>query len=292
MRMGKGIGLLAAGIVAMTWVSSAMATSYGSLGTVSVKYVSCSPKWTAIATLSGVTSPVVDVGQYNLQLQDAYNPQTHQGYQYTGEGIEIYASAPSRVVGTFCSDFYQGVPPKSTFTEYNVYVPEEAPVGGRNNPNGMGEQKAWDLRRLYDQHSYQATLSTDGAAAFEACIWEIVYETSGTYNVSDTALAGGLRVANPDRGNFFLQPKGWSLSGDKYRWVDLANSWLQNLGTEKPADIGLRILASENFQDFALIVPGEGSLPIPEPLTMLGLAAGVMGTAGYLRRNRISSQIA
>ncbi len=227
-----------------------------SLGQVDLRYYTVNPYVNAIAHLDGGTRTVV-AGRYLLQVDTT--PGT-----YSGQGEDVVDAANiNGVIGTFCADLEQYT--LADYTTYDVYHPELAPIGGDNVP--MGIEKAWDLRRLFDQHTGDVG-SHVGAAAFEASVWEIIYETSGTYDVT----AGRLwmeRYAswNPDD------------------WLTLANSWLSSLGTDQP-DVGLRVLANEGYQDYALWVPGLPTDPMPEPVTVAGLVMGIGCLGRYVRRRR------
>lgn len=255
----RTIVALAAAVI-MLWGATAYATSLGQL---ELKYSSASPAQTGYIYLDGVSHGNVYVGQYNLQISPTFTP--------TGQGVIIKDSATKSggnyYIGTFCTDILQYAP--TSYRVYDVYHPEEAPIGGGNV--AMGIEQAWELRRLFDQHLGHIGTAA-GAAAFEASVWEIVYETSGTYNV-DFYNSGA-------RGDFYVKPTSGGTG-----WVDTANTWLANLGTSHP-DIGLRVLASEGYQDFSLTVAGLGADPIPEPVTMAGLMLGIGGLVTYIRKRR------
>jgi hypothetical protein len=182
-----------------------------------------------------------------------------------GSGTERWAYAQ-----TFCSDVLQYA--SYSALTYDIYKPEAAPVGGGNNPGGMGDAKAAALRKLwYNYGSYglgtQYVLGTttyganQTSAAFQMSVWNIIYDTD--FDVK----TGSFRIT----------------SGNTSR--DLANFWLGHLGTDDP-DIGLRVLVNQNQQDFSIIVPGVGSEPIPEPVTLAGVMLGIGSLGGYIRRRR------
>jgi hypothetical protein len=171
---------------------------------------------------------------------------------------------------TFCADLKEYVYTNDWVERY-IYKPALAPIGNGNI--AMGDIKAADLRRLWDQYSsyglgssYTLGATTydvnQTAAAFQAAVWEIIYQAGTTYDVTagTTTITGGA-------------------------WTTLANYWLTHLEANDP-DIGLRVLVSDGRQDFAIIVPGIGRDPIPEPVTMAGLLLGIGGLGGYIRRRR------
>ena len=171
---------------------------------------------------------------------------------------------------TFCADIKQYA--SGSFLRYDIYEPEDAPIGGGNT--AMGDAKAADLRRLFYNYSayglgtlpYILDTTTYGAnqtsAAFQASVWEIIYETSA-YDVKNNAF----KISSTET------------------WTGLSNYWLTHLGTADPC-LGLRVLVNGDQQDFAIIVPGVGRDPIPEPVTMAGFMLGIGGLGGYIRRRR------
>lgn len=254
------LGLAAAGCLLL----AAGAAHANSTGELELRYDSVKPKRTAKIYLNDVSKGYVYTGLYNLKLNP--DPSTH-----SGEGTDLVESvAPfDFMAGSFCGDVMQYVP--TSYQKYDVYLPDNAPIGGGQDPMGAG--KAGDLRRMFDQHMNAwiggtSSENDDNAAAFQLCVWEIIYET-GAYNPTE----------------------GYFRTSSTAGWVTTtAAGWLTALaGTEDPFDIGLRVLANEYYQDYALTVPGLGGTPIPEPLTMLGVLGAVAGAGGYVgkhRRNR------
>jgi hypothetical protein len=115
-------------------------------------------------------------------------------------------------------------------------------------------------------------LTSIQAAAFQAAVWEIINEDAGTaYSV--TKLNGATYA---------------SYGGSAPAWVTQANTWLTSVwnDTNPAPDIGLRVLANSSTQDFALVVPCLGSNPIPEPLTMAGVALGLCASGAYVSKRR------
>jgi len=211
-----------------------------SLGQLDLKYHGSDAYRNGRVHLDGGSSVLV-TGKYILEVDT--DPAT-----YWGQGKDVVEQAnTNHMLDTFCADLEQWA--LSDFTTYDVYHPEHAPIGAGNSP--MGIEKAWDLRRLFSQHWGDAA-SDNGAAAFQAAVWEIVYEDTDTYDYDVT-------------------------DGDL--WIE------KMLGTGQP-DVGLRVLANENYQDYALVVLGLPADPVPEPVTLAGLMLGVGSLVGYLRRRR------
>ena len=251
----KGFLLTMAVCVLLT--GSAMADS------VQVKYLNVSPYRTARIYLGNQYKGHVYAGVYNLGLNPAAGT-------YSGpEADALVASAsPDYVLNAFCSDIHQNVPSKSGWTTYDIFRPEDAPVGGPNLPGGMGVDKAWDLRRLFHQHQDAwtggtSTQNRNAAAAFQMAVWEIVFET-GAYGVGS----------------------GHFRTNSTASWVPLADTWLQQLGTDQP-EVDLRVLVNEAKQDYAITIPGVGTHDgpsTPEPLTILAVCLGAGSVGTYIRR--------
>jgi len=251
-------GLAAVGLV-LALVAPASANS---LGKVRLEYWRVSPRQASNVTYDSTTKNGLLTGKYNLTLDTNYDPDG-DGTAGSGQGVDVYAAKDANnQIGTFCADLEPWAP--TSMRVYDVFHPEEAPIGGGNTPIGIA--KAWDLRRLFNQHTNDIS-TNDGAAAFQAAVWEIVYEDTGTYNVT----SGDLSMT------YY-----WGASSG---WLDTANDWLGSLGTDTP-DVGLRVLANTEKQDFAMWVPGLPADPLPEPVTMAGLVLGVGSLACYVRRRR------
>ena len=233
-----------------------------SLGQLDLKYHGSDSYQIGHVHLDGATTSYIVTGKYILQVDP--DPLT-----YWGEGEDVVLQAGNDyLIDTFCADVEQSA--LGAFTTYDVYHPEHAPIGAGNSP--MGIEKAWDLRRLFDQH-WGAVASDNGAAAFQAAVWEIIYEDTDTYGYNLTDSASRLWMQ--------IDMDTW----DGTDWRLTANTWLAGLGTGKP-DVGLRVLANEDYQDYALVVTDLPADPIPEPVTLAGMLLGVGCLGGYLRRRR------
>ena len=230
-----------------------------SLGQLDLKYAGSDFCLSGNVHLDGSTTYMIVTGTYVLEVDP--DPAT-----YWGQGEDVVEQASSdNLIDTFCADIEQSA--LSAFTTYDVYHPELAPIGGDNSP--MGIEKAWDLRRLFNQHLGD-TASDSGAAAFQAATWEIIYEDTDTYTYDVT----------DQNSRFWMERMAWDPD-----WLTTANDWLAGLGTDKP-DVGLRVLANDDYQDYALVVTDLPADPIPEPVTLAGLMLGVGSLVGYLRRRR------
>ncbi len=253
-------------IAALVALAAAMVLATGpparatSLGQLDLRYAGTDFYLNGHVTLDGSTTYMIVTGKYILEVDP--DPLTYWGQ---GEDVVLQASN-DHLLDTFCADVNQSS--YGDFTTYDVYHPEYAPIGADNSP--MGIEKAWDLRRLFNQH-WADVASDSGAAAFQAATWEIIYEDTDTY---------GYDLTDSDS-RLWMEKMAWDPD-----WLTTANTWLGGLGTEHPMDVGLRVLANEDYQDYALVVLGLPADPIPEPVTLAGMLLGVGCLGGYLRRRR------
>ena len=270
----RGIGIIAAvAVVGLLTAGQASATPadngylYGA--------VVGAPQWGigAPGYLSKVTEPGSSVAISNV-CTGVYRVRIDSVSTY-GEGLNLGAYITQHehgklpyVMDTFCIDVRQNANPSSI--RYEFYKPEDAPIGGANV--AMQEGKATDLRKLVENYWFGGGLNTawtnDTAAAFQAAVWEIVTENpANPYNLS----AGQLKVE---------ASTAWS-TGE-------AQNWLTSLAGKPEPTREVWVLASESSQDYAIWFPSMGhEPPVPEPVTMAGLAMGIGGVAAYIRRRRV-----
>jgi hypothetical protein len=190
-------------------------------GTVSIKYLGAS------------AAPGTTVSLY-IDSDGTYPPYeistdfTRAGYMAhdvagaTGSGQ--YVNDP---LWTFCIDACQS-PSYGSYAQYDVVSLTEAP-----NPTFIGTTitpaKAALLEELWGRY-YNTTMTEQQAAEFQLAIWEIVYETSGTYDISD----GSVRSDSFNEGTNALLA-GLDGTGPKSQLVALTNSVYQDLLAEIPA---------------------------------------------------------
>jgi hypothetical protein len=276
MRTLRIAGLAAVAMVAcLIWAGPAQATG----DYVTLEWKSCQPTEAVTAYAgSGTYNPLTSsytsytalgswyCGQYNLQV-------TNSADSYGGDGKTLvdkaYMNTPP-IVGSYCIDVHQEAP--GTYRVYDIYPLASAPIPGI----GMGSTKADDLQRLFSflQDPLPNTSPNQAnklAGAFQAAVWEIVNETSGTYNVFN----GSFKMTEYNIGN-------------GTGWLAQANVWLNALhdpGTVPVKDVVA--LVNTSAQDYALTIKGAGSTDqIPEPVTMAGVLFGIGGLVGYVRRRR------
>lgn len=282
-----------------------------SIGEVKTKFINVTPGGSVTIIDHGVTHSTT-AGVYNHLLQPydltaaqeaaKFPPYLQGSYGIPGgslEGENIYATTPgtlqqyvydsskrkwvwegtnTKYLGTFCADLEQVIGGGAIYV-YDVYLPEDAPIGGTNPPGGMGTAKADDLRQLFGYYLPATPMSDRLAQALQTAVWEIINE--------ETDHAYSLTKLNGHTYASYGSAVPW--------WVTQANDWLGHVwsnhddalgGDLGVPDIGLRCIVNTTTQDFALVVPGVGSNPIPEPLTVLGIFVGLAAVGNYLRRRR------
>ena len=205
--------------------------------------------WGKIGTF-GIGSALFDVKDYGAQYQAYPN----------GGPSATYEIALSKVVGG-----YPATQQLSGFcieTDTLLYTGLDrwdiAPV------EDAVPTRADDLKRLYTK-----TPSTlDEKAAFAACVWEIVHEDSGSYNLNTGDFQ--MQTANPGNGN-------------PYSWADEAAWYLSHLGSTRNNDVFA--VMDPNNQDFAIVIPGINATPVPEPFTMVTAFLAIGSFGMYMRKH-------
>ena len=255
-----------AGVVLTVAVVSLVACEAGgtSLGKLQMQYSNVTPGRSARLYFDGDSLGSIATGQYRMKVNTAFP-------EAWGEGLEILAlAAPDSTIGAFCTDIVQWAPGNDEV--YDVRMPEDGPVGGQNDllfPEGMGATKALHLRRLFSERLSSVAGNNTAAAAFQLAVWEITFETADTYEIS--------YYDDNDRGAFYAKGND--------SMIILADEWLSGVisDTSDP-QIRLRILTNPDSQDYSFILPDvspENDAPVPEPVTVTAMMAGLVGLGGY-----------
>jgi hypothetical protein len=232
---------------------------------VQLRFSKVSPRKIAKVHLAG--SPFdgrrVYVGRYQTQIKDPVGSEAEALFY-------DLQSDPSQTLtlDSWCIDVHEHE--TSSFSTYTLVPLEDAPLwsGSGSSYDGMGTQKAQDLKNLFGQFYPQVQADSDNAdlaAAFGAAIWEIVNESGNSYGVWD--------------GSYTMSNGG--------SWLGTADDWLDDLDGETLAE-GVSVLARDGSQDFTFYVPTPDPPQdvVPEPLTMLAVGSAVAGLGGYIRRRR------
>ncbi len=226
---------------------------------VQLKYDNCNPTQTGYVVADGIVNVLAYVGQVNLGVN------TSSGFS-GAEAQALVNQSVNGAIGAFCIDIHQET--SGSYSQYGVTTAlENAPKYG-DNSTGMGTQRANDIRKLFAAH-WAANMTADQAAAFQADIWEIINENSGTYDLG----TGNLRVTEA------------SGSG----WTALGNAWLAELPTLTAMRMDVVALTSSDFQDFGVTVAGfapSNSVPELDPGLLISSLTLLVGCTFIMTTTR------
>ena len=157
---------------------------------------------------------------------------------------------------SYCVDLYESISfADPAYTNYNE-------VDGSTHFTGLHAAADADIGKLFSAGHLVNNAKTQ--AAFQVAIWEIAYETSGSYNLSTgTAQFSGGTAAS---------------SGA----LTLATSWLGSLGANTMDVKVLESLSIRNIKGHQDVVFAQA---VPEPSTYALMAAGLM-SIGFVARRR------
>ena len=189
------------------------------------------------------------VGKYRWDLREPYTAGDPNPYGMQGLGdIERWG---------FCIEMQYS----DAWQTYKVIELAAAPIPSGPEGQPMGATKADYIRELWSLHIADTT-TNQGAAAFQAAVWEIVYEDAqawnlNTWNPTNLPTNSSVMVANTTVG-------------------DLANLWLSQLDGVGPRANNLVALSSQGYQDYVVEIPAPGAIV----LGLIGL--GIVGK--FMRR--------
>ncbi len=158
--------------------------------------------------------------------------------------------------------------PQSPYNGWqDVIYLEEAPLPAMYG-TPMGVTKTDFIRELWGRHfdanwvTNPTTANKRLAEAFGACLWEIVYETSTTWDITSGI---GFHASNIEQ-------------------VATANTWLGGLTGDKTYfEKKLVATCTPCGQDYLVLLPQEPP-PVPEPATVALLVFGMSGIIRFKRR--------
>jgi hypothetical protein len=229
------------------------ATVYGNTYEVEAKFMTVvNKRATHLVTPGG--SRYVYAGQYwfdrvGLTPDAQENPAWWLGDEFGGYCIDINQTINWNYQGTWQIEPLDG-----------------APIGPGGDAGGaMGAAKAELLKRLWGNY-----FESGPYAEFQVAVWELLNETTGTYDVTDGAFYAS-RSYEVDRTTI--------------------NAWLDEITADAydgPVAELMYAMTSANTQDFAVLIEMGGGGHVPEPVTLAGLMLGVGGLVGYIRKRRIA----
>jgi hypothetical protein len=170
------------------------------------------------------------------------------------------------VVATFCTEL--NAPNSTSWNMFQLGTPSvpasPAPYTGDTS---LGALRVAALESLYAGAAGQQHTSADWAAAFQAAVWEIVYDYDGTPESINTA-TGSVR---------FSSTEGWFDTV-----ASLVNDHLRSMASARQSYRALQMLYNGDLQDQLVVV----AIPLPGPAAMG--AAGLLCLFGWrYRRSRI-----
>jgi hypothetical protein len=236
--------------------------------------------FTSAANAASVTAKLtsVDMTSFSVTVVNSSGTYTESGGagKFHWDGSVAGGSNPTGLNGaftSFCIDLKDWVSIGSTFT-YDLADLKSAPIlngaGAGINAGlagGMGATKANVLSLLFGQH-YNDVVDAATAGAFQAAIWEIVYE-----DVVPTFTDYDVTQLDPGSSTF-----GFKINSPG-SVTSTANTWLHSLNSAGPK-MSLAAITSSTYQDQIVVVP------TPTAVTAGFGLLGTLGLAGLAQRRR------
>jgi hypothetical protein len=211
----------------------------------------------AIPCVAGTPASVVITGFKNGSEQGTIiNGGTTVGIYPAGE-FKGFLNGNS--FSTFCTDIYQSFGWNNPYKNYELKTVEETQAlwGAPTYAQGSYSQ----VSKLFTTAYTSIGGSSVNSAAFQFALWELLYESSGSYDTgTGTFMLGGTGTGTVDARK-------------------QANIWLASL-TNASEGYSIQSLYSRETQDFLV------ATPVPEPQTYALALVSLGIVAGYARRKR------